>query len=289
VLASLGAIVVFGLGWELSRVSAPGTRIDASLTEIWGNWLTQPQETVLCFSNPLLAQIFSVPEPFGPGFPPHRVEFTDAQQQTLREQLNLAARSYLYLYPQPGTNAKMGEALGSVRLATFLTRSGLTVHATQSRLLSWEDFRSKNLVLLGHTESNRWLNPILSKMPLRLGPWQPDKPTRVINANPRKGEPAEYEADTTESAARRVAYALVSMIPGLDGRHELLLINGLSTEATQIGEEFLTDPISASQLITALRRTAPSHTGPWRFQMILRAEVHDNVPTRAEVVTIRAL
>lgn len=288
-LASLCSIVFFTLGWGLSRLSAPRPAADPSLAEVWGNWMSQPQETVLCFSNPLLAQIFAVPEPFSPDFPRHRIDLTDPQQNKLRNLLNLPSRSYLYLSPQPGTNAKMGEALGSVRLAAFLTRSGIPVRATQSRLLSWEDFRSKNLVLLGHMESNRWLDPILSKMPLRLGPWQPDKPTRVINVSPRNGEPAEFAADTTGSTSRRTAYALVSMINGVDGRHELLLINGLSTEGTQIGEEFLTDPISAAQLIGSLRSAAPNHRGPWRFQMLLRADVHENVPTRAELVTIRVL
>jgi hypothetical protein len=183
----------------------------------------------------------------------------------------------------------MGEALGSIRITTFLSRSAIPVRATQSRLVSWEDFRSRNLILLGHMESNRWLHPILSKLPLRLGPWQPDKPTRVINVNPKDGEPAEYDAETRASATRQQAYALVSMVAGVDGRHELLLINGLSTEGTQIGAEFLTESLSGVQLITALRTVAPKHTGPWRFQLLLRADVHENVPTRAEVVTVRVL
>jgi hypothetical protein len=273
----------------MSRTTIPAPSVHPALAAVWSNWLTQPQETVLCFSNPLLAQIFAVPGPFSDNVLQHRIDLTEAQQQQLRERLNLPAQSYLFLWPQPGTNAKMGEALGSIRVAAFLTRSGVSVRGTQSRLLSWEDFRTKNLILLGHMESNRWLDPILSKLPLRLGPWQPDKPTRVINVQPRPGEPAEYNADTTESAARRIAFALVSMVSGMDGRHELLLINGLSTEGTQIGEEFLTDPLSATQLMAALEAAAPNHKGPWRFQFLLRAEVHENVPTRAEVVTIRVL
>ena len=82
----------------------------------------------------------------------------------------------------------MGEALGSVALASFFTRAGVPARTTQSRFLSWEDFRNKNLILLGHDEANRWLDPILSKLPFRMGASEVDKPRRIVNTNPAKGE-----------------------------------------------------------------------------------------------------
>ena len=286
------AVAFFALGWSLSRTgSRPGrAAVDPALAELWGSWLTAPHEVVFCFSNPLSAQIFHLPQPLAADVLPHRIDLTDRQAEAVRSQLNLAPGGYMYMFPLLGTNAKMGEAVGAVRMAGFLARAGVSVNATQSRHLSWEDFRRNDLVLLGHNESNRWLDPILSKLPLRLGPWQGNQPTRVINAKPARGEPSEYDADRlTTSTGRAQAYALISMIDGLDGRHRLLLINGLSTEGTEIGLEFLTDAASARQLLAALRAAAPTHSGPWRFQALLRAEVHENVPTRADLVTVHVL
>ena len=284
-------IAAFGAGWRLARIEPPApVGLDPALTAIWGEWLNPRQPITFCFSNPLLAQIFHVQQPLSGEILPHLMEFTPEQVKTVRTQLNLASDRYLYLLPLPGTNAKMGEALGSVPMAAFFSRAGVPVQATQSRLLSWEDFPAENLILLGHTESNKWLDPILSTLPLRLGPWQADKPTRVIDVNPHPGEPSEYDADgQTTNNGRKEAYALVSMIEGLDGRHRLALINGLSTEGTQIAEELLTDPVSARKLLRTLRNADPRHAGPWHFQLLLRAEVHANLPTVADLVTVRIL
>ncbi len=290
-MAILLVIAAFGAGWRVARTAPPAPAgVDPALAAIWGEWLNPRQPIILCFSNPLLAQIFDVQEPLSDDILPHLMAVTPEQAKTLRSQLTLPADRYLYLLPLPGTNAKMGEALGSVPMAAFFTRAAVPVQATQSRLLSWEDFRAENLILLGHTESNKWLDPILSTLPLRLGPWQADKPTRVINVNPGPGEPSEFDADgRTTNNGRKEAYALVSMIEGLDGRHQLALINGLSTEGTQIAEELLTDPVSARKLLGTLRNADPRHAGPWHFQLLLRAEVHANLPTVADLVTVRIL
>ena len=180
-----------------------------------------------------------------------------------------------------------GRTLGSIAITGLLTRAGIPVRATQSRFLSWDDFRSKNLILLGHDEANRWLDPLLSKLPLRLARGGVDKPRRVVNTQPRPGERAEYWPNQSTSSERRPEdYALISVINGIDDRHRLLLINGVNTEGTQIAEEFLTDPVSMRRLLATLHENAPKHEGPWRFQLVLHADVRDNVPTKVDIIVV---
>ena len=84
-------------------------------------------------------------------------------------------------------------------------------------------------------------------------------------------------------------FGLVSMITGIDGRHQLLRVNGLNTEGTQVAMEYLCDPETLKALVAALRKKAPDHRGPWRFQMVLRTDVRDKVPTRADLILLRVL
>ena len=65
-------------------------------------------------------------------------------------------------------------ALGAYRLQINGTRVGDQVLSP-----GWDDFRTQNLILLGHDEANRWLDPILGKLPLRLAPGRADKPRRI--------------------------------------------------------------------------------------------------------------
>jgi hypothetical protein len=80
------------------------------------------------------------------------------------------------------------------------------------------------------------------------------------------------------------------MIQGLDARHRLLLINGLNTQATQMATELLTDPDRLQQLYARLKGAAPNHRGDWHFQVIVRTEVRDKVPTTGpEIMALRVL
>lgn len=286
------AIVLAAVFFAIGRATAPRTNrpaFDRALTEIWGTWLTDPQGVFICFSNPITTVVKPVDAPFPADALPHPVKLNEQQADEFRQQVDLPRDGFIYLYPGIG-HAKMGEALGSIAMTALLTRAGIPVRATQSRFLSWDDFRTKNLILLGHDEANRWLDPILSKLPLRLARGGVDRPRRVINSRPQAGELAEYWPNhAMTSKGRPEDYALVSMINGVDDRHRLLLINGVNTEGTEVAEEFLTDAVSMRRLLTMLQQSAPGHTDPWRFQMLLHAEVRDNVPTKVNIVIVRVL
>ena len=282
------AAVLLAIGWTMG-VRSVRNPPDRALAEIWGPWLTDPQGAVICFSNPLTTVVHPADLPLPAGSKPHPVQLNQAQEEEFWRQLDLPPHGFIYLYPGIG-HAKMGEAFGSIAMTAFLTRAGVPVSATQSRFLNWDDFRSKNLILLGHDDANRWLDPILSKLPLRLAHGQGEKPRRVINTNPHRGELPEYwPSSAATSMDRPEDYALVSMIGGIDDRHRLLLINGVNTEGTQIAQEFLTDVVSVRRLLTMLRQIAPRHYGPWHFQILLHTDVRDNVPTRVNIVIVRVL
>ena len=282
------AAVAFALGWILH--SPPkGIATDAAMAELWGPWLTDPQGAFLCFSNPLTTVVKQVPTPYLDDSSPRSVRLTEPQAEEFRRQLDLSPGGYVYVYPGIG-HAKMGEALGSISVAALLTKAGVPVRATQSRFINWEDFRTKNLILMGHDEANRWLDPILSKLPFRLAPTQSDKRRRIVNTSPRDHEHAEYSPDSaTTSTHRPEDYALISMVSGLDDRHRLLLINGVNSEGTQVAEEFLTDPVSVRRLLAKLHAAEPGHKGVWHFQVLLYTEVRGNIPTRVDIVAIRVL
>jgi hypothetical protein len=75
-------------------------------------------------------------------------------------------------------------------------------------------------------------------------------------------EPAEYAPVYSVSKRQRTEdYALISMLTGVDGRHRLLLVNGIDAEATQIAIEYLIDLINARALESILMRAAPDHKG----------------------------
>jgi hypothetical protein len=168
-------------------------------------------------------------------------------------------------------------------------RYGVAVRASESRLLNWSDLRNGNCILLGHNEANPWVDKLLHKYPFRLGDSQGIR-RNIENAKPAAGEkPSYFKEAAVTSVDPVVEYGLVSMLPGLDDRHLLLLVTGLDGQASQMASEFLSQPGRLDQLTGRLKAIAPTHSGPWYFQFVLRAEVREKLATRADIVALRVL
>jgi hypothetical protein len=293
-ILSAAAIGAFAVGWVVGNRTIPAERsaldrLPPAVRDIWGRWLEDPTGPVICFSNPLTTVVKHFQEPLPVNSQPPRMRLTPEQEKFFRSVVPLTPGGYLYFAPAI-SQAKMGEAIAAVHLSNLFAGVGRSMRATQSRFLSWEDLTQDNFILLGHNEANAWLDRILDKYPFKLTATRGDKQRAIVNTQPAPGETKQYEilyADGDVSGNEE--YALISMIPGVDGRHRLLLINGLNTQATQSAAEYLTTPGRLHELESELRKQAASHGPEWNFQAVLRTEVHDRVPTRASLVALKVI
>ena len=111
-----------------------------------------------------------------------------------------------------------------------------------------------------------------------------------MNTQPLNGEQPVYRiAYSGDENEADEEYALVSMVQGLEADRQLLLIDGLNMQATQVATEYLTTERTLRELLGRLRLLDPGHSGPWRFQAVMKTKVYDKVPTRAHLVTVRVL
>jgi hypothetical protein len=263
--------------------------LGSATREIWSQWANRRDGVEICFSNPLTTVVKHFPERIPKGTLPPRIPATPEEDKVFRETFRVPPGGFFYFTPVIN-QAKMGEAIAGIHLTRLLTRLNTAVRATQSRFLSWEDLRKQNLILLGHNEANQWLDPLLKPYPLRLVATTQDKRRAIVNERPEAGEQSEYQiAYSQDDVDGDKEYALVSMIPGIAEDRPLLLINGLNAQATQIATEYLTSEKTLSDLLRRMKAIKPDHQGPWHFQAVLKTEVHDKVPTSAEVVLVRVL
>ncbi len=295
-LAVFAAVFCGLAGWFIGRSTGEpaGTSVprepSPAVREIWGDWMEDPAGATICFSNSMAAVVNPQAKPLtSPDLP--RWLADEEAERSLRRIFSFPDLKYIYLTPNE-VNTKMGEAVGAVRLAGLFGSSGGTVNATESRLLTWQDFREMNLILLGHNEHNRWIDPLLTQYPFRLGQRGERAQRYIVNVSPETGEPSEYQVRYPKEggmgAEATLEYALISMIPGIVSNRKLLLINGLDTQATQMAVSFLVDPQSAQALISRLRAAAPGHRGVWHFQAVVETDVRDKIPLGARVVAVRS-
>ncbi len=285
------ALLAGGYFWGTASFApaARGLAVESATREIWGPWMDTGRPAVICFSTPMTAIIKHFEQPLPPDTQPKRFRAHPADEQLYRQSFQTPAGGAFYFTPAVN-QTKVGEAVAGVQLSALLTRLRVPVGTTQSRFVSWEDLRSDNMILLGHDEDNKWLDPLLDKAPFRLTRSVGKRQRAIVNVTPRPGEAADYTinyaADEREGDQE---FALISMLPGMTPGQKLLLVSGLNAQATQAATEFLAAEQSLAQLLVLLRHQDPKHHGPWHFQAVLKAEVHDKVPTKSWLVAVRVL
>ena len=285
------ALTLFLAGWIAALATHPDRlgKLDPNIKEIWGDWLRDPEGMVICFSNPLSPGMKYLQQPLPRDTIPKHIPLNEEQAAFVRDTFQLQPGGYLYLGPG-SAQAKMGEAIGAASLAALFATAGGRVATTQSRFVTWDDLRQTNLIVMGSDDVNRWVDPLLEHQPFRTVATKAAQPRAILNTKVEPGEQAEYRIEYGPDHLELLReYVLISMIPGVDGRRKLLLISGLGTQATQSAAEFLTTSVYLGELLAALRKRVPNHAGVWRFQALLSTEVHDKVPTKTSMVTVRVL
>ncbi len=290
-LAAFGAVALLVVGYFLgSKFShPPASGIGLATLEFWGPWVQQGRRTAICFSSPMTAVIKHFDQELPPDTVPKRLRAHADQEQTFHEVFRIPSGGFFYFTPAVN-QTKMGEAVAGVQIASLFTRLNIPVRTTQSRFVSWEDLGGDDLILLGNNEGNQWLDPLLEKSPFQLKRSAGSRQRAILNTHPLAGERAEYVIDYGSGDREGdEEYALISMLPGIGPNQRLLLISGLNAQATQAAAEYLCSETSLSDLLSRFRKARPQHSGPWRFQAVLKAEVHDKVPTKTSLMAIRIL
>jgi hypothetical protein len=136
-------------------------------------------------------------------------------------------------------------------LASVTTASRIAQLAGQDRshvsILSARDFNIRqmsadNVILLGSTRANPWVDLIADRLNFRFGFDQASRYAYFENREPRAGEEKTYRTDSNTS------YCQIAFLPNLARTGNILAISGTEVEGTEGGGEFVTNERSLAQL-----------------------------------------
>jgi hypothetical protein len=178
----------------------------------------------------------------------------------------------------------VGETMGLANLFSLFAQTGQTPRLLQSRLVTFEEIKRGNAILLGgnQTWSGRiYLYP--EGFHFVAG--------TILNKTPRPGEQAVYkpEFDSVTNQLSR-DYALVLMLPNERKENRILLIYGIYTQGSQAAIEYVTSPERLTELRQALMDLSPDHktVAPY-FQALLQTPVENYIPGKATLVAVRII
>lgn len=190
----------------------------------------------------------------------------------------------------------VGEVMGVYALGEFFYKGGRSIRVKRSLLLTWDDLKTTDIIILGSPAENNLLRDL---------PQQQDfifRLTRdasghsafgVDNTKPAAGEQPTYHARQEGPSRSQVSedYAVISFLRGLDENRRLLILAGITTFGTQAAAEYVTKPEHIKDLIAHLN-TAPTGQPPKLppyFQVLVKVKVNGGVPVQISYVTHHVL
>ncbi len=186
----------------------------------------------------------------------------------------------------------IGEVMGAYFLGDFFARMRHASRLKRSLLLTWEDLKTENIVVLGSPAENFFLRDLPQKQDLIFKPMPDDNGNKsfgIVNTNPQPGEQRRYFAKQDGPSRSQISedYAVISLLQGLDGKKRMLILAGITTLGTQAAVEYVTKPDYIRDLVKHLN-TAPAGEEPKlpeNFQTLVKVKVNGGVPAHISYVT----
>jgi hypothetical protein len=205
----------------------------------------------------------------------YKDQIESVQSPVIRDLLKMiAGRQY----------TSLADATLSSELRSIGMRMGARVAVRYARHMNIRDFNSGNYILIGSSHGVPWVQlfePGLNFQFDRVGKGQT---FGFLNKHPADGELAVYASGAPLNGPQE-NYATISMMPNLAHNGTVLLLNGITMEATEAAGEFA----MSRDFPAALRKVLGLNAGEKQpnFEVLLRAASMAGAPHKVDIVAAR--
>lgn len=170
-----------------------------------------------------------------------------------------------------------GEVTAIYELTRIFDAHRASFTLKRSRLVTWDEAKLRNLVFVGAPSQNGALNDLPSTSDFAIDLDSNDKGF-IANRRPGPGEPKSFSPATSNDE-----YAILALIPGIQGNHRIAIFTGLTTNGTQAAVEFACNPESVRQLAARAGQVG----GLIRpFEAVLHIKLSGGVPLGGELAAL---
>jgi hypothetical protein len=147
-----------------------------------------------------------------------------------------------------------------------------------ARDLEMNDLKEYNVILVGASEANPWVELYEPMMNFQLSKSSATNRFTILNRSPRGSEPQGWDFSTNN------AYAIVAYLPGLRGNGNSLLIGGTSMTGTESAVDFVSDD---SQLLPFLKTIQRPDGRVPHFEVVLGTNYVNQSAVQSKILAWR--
>jgi hypothetical protein len=274
--------------WRRNQASSLTSEQDI-YSPVWGPFFSSQDPTIQVLGNPTVFVPVNKADP--DVLRKNSTELSkDGSNKLLRllKQTGQSEPEYLdplKLYLSPVSHTGIGEAIGAHLITSLFRSRSQSIALKQSRNLTGEDLKDRNLIMLGGRWSNAWAGKMSVKEDFYFTPQ-----ISIANGAPQSGEQTEYRTKFDEQNGQILEdYALITVKPSAQSKNVIMALEGLRGVGTGAAAELITNTIYLADINQRLRRLADSNGIPHYYQILLKAEVENNVATKISPLAVHAI
>jgi hypothetical protein len=267
------AVAIFAISRTVGAGRASGF---ASLDSLWGQVAANTSQIPVVVTDAnlmivadMLGRTVTLHEYRNPSYPSSLFElFPDSQQREL-------ARHILRSYYTSVADARVVKDLESIA-----PRYHIQLSVVAPREFNLTTDAPENLILIGHTYGNPWIELFEARMNFHYERTPPLPRPAIVNRRPRPGEAKEYVVDWLNRG-----FCVASLAPKPGGTGKALLLIGTDLSSLDACGRFVTAEKWLSQLCSVLH-IVPGEPLPY-FEVLLQAELLASGSTDFRIVAWR--
>jgi hypothetical protein len=215
-------------------------------------------------------------------------EYADRSYRNFPKELSGYPEGIRLFWELLGTRqlSNIGDMGAASRLLMSMEGRWPNVAVRNARNMTARDFMRGNFVLMGSSYSNPWTQLFFDRrLNFQFASDEPGGETEIRNMNPGLGEQGLYSSKRKlwESG---VSYAHIALLPNLTNTGRVLLVAGITMEATEAAAGFLLNPSSSQEVLETLG--VPSATDIPDFELLLETRALEGTPNSARLIAFRA-
>jgi hypothetical protein len=294
VIALAGFILAWLIGrgpWTSSLASSVASQLpdEEIYNPVWQPFFKSDDPTILVLSNPLVFVVVNRSDPAA--VLKESIPLTTDQTQILEAELKRLDQHIPEYTNPPRLNSSsegytgIGEAIGVYRITDLFRSRGSSVTLKQSRNLTAEDLKDRNLIMLGGVMSNVWSG----KLPVQEDFYFTSS-VALANRNPQPGEQAEYRTRFDERTGQLLEdFALVTVKPAPQSKNSFMILEGIRSVGTGAAAELVTSKSYLAEVNRRLQELASGGNRPRYYQMLLKVGVENQVPTTITILAVHEI
>lgn len=255
-LPGIVSVVLLLLGFAAGRLTERriSTQPISALDQFWTPFLSAGSSTLVIYSNPIFH-----------GTPSTGLRLQDGDSSDSS--------------PIDDTYTGTGEAAAIYELTRLFDSRKASLTLKRSRLVTWDEAKSSNLIFVGASSQNTALQdlPTATEFTIAMDEKQHGY---FVNKHLRPGEPARLPSpDSTQETA------LIAVLPGLEPSKRIVVLSGLTTIGTAAAVEYACRPQNAAKL---LELSGSSNGAINPFEALLRVSISKGVGVGAQLLFLHS-